>query len=358
MAIGLTVSLAAIGANYETVSSHAGCDAAAVVKADAYGLGVAAVAPYLLAQGCREFFVATADEAQRLRGLCAEATIYVLEGVRPATLQVLCDSKAIPVLNTAAQIDLWQSVGQAAALHIDTGMQRLGLPPDTAMALGHLGFEVVLLVTHFACADAQDPDQALAQVQEFEQSSLGLRRAFPQARLSCSNSAASLAGGVGEHLVRAGVAMYGGNPFSGVANPMLPVVALRGPVLQVREVAAGVAVGYGASFITARATRLATVGIGYADGLPRLLSNAGQACIGDERVPIVGRISMDMVQLDVTDLSGGVVEGDEAELIGPQITVEDVAQQAQTLGYEVLTGLDAARRLERHYIESLLTAPV
>ena len=352
----LTVSLGALEANFHDISAQCGAAAAAVVKANAYGLGLTEVATHLHAGGCSSYFVATCDEGIRLRQVLPDAAVQicVLEG---ATRDSMADLRAHvlqPILNSPAQVALWQGSGLPAGLHIDTGMQRLGIAPQAVAELPDVDFPLVVLATHFARADEQDPDSTQAQVQQFSAATAHLRRQFPAARVSISNSAAALSGGVGEDLVRAGIGMYGGNPFSGVPNPMQPVVGLHAPVLQLRQVPAGTEVGYGATFVTQGVTRLATVGVGYADGLPRLLSNNGAAIVQGQRVPIVGRVSMDLVQLDVTALGENIAEGDMVEFLGSTITVEDLAQQAQTLGYEILTGLDAARRLQRHYSADLL----
>lgn len=353
----LTISLNAIVENYEILCTAVGMGTAVgtkvgvagVVKANAYGLGLEQVSAALYKAGCRDYFVASALEAVLLRRLLGGVNIFVFNGVTINTLQELLDAQATPVLNTQAQIECWNSTGKPAALHIDTGMQRLGLSVNrVSAATANLQFEPVLLMSHFACADEQDPAVAQHQTQQFEKATIELRRRYPAARLSFSNSAATLAGGVGDDLYRPGIALYGGNPYAQASNPMQPVVTLEGQVMQIREVAEGTAVGYGGSFVTCRTTRIASIGVGYADGLPRLLSNTGNAVLRGQRCPIIGRVSMDMIQVDVTDVDA-VVEGDWAELIGGNIFVDEVARQAQTISYEVLTGLDAARRLQRVY---------
>ena len=355
----LTISLSAIVQNYQTLAAGIGAAAgtvaaakagvAGVVKANAYGLGLQEVSQALYKAGCRDYFVASASEAVLLRRSLGGVNIFVFHGATLNTLQELLDAEATPVLNTQAQIECWNSTGKPAALHIDTGMQRLGLSVNqVSAATANLQFEPVLIMSHFARADEQDPDVTQQQTQQFEKATIELRRRYPTARLSFSNSAATLAGGVGDDLCRPGIALYGGNPYTQADNPMQPVVTLEGQVLQIREVAKATAVGYGGSFVTCRTTRIASIGVGYADGLPRLLSNTGNVVLRGQRCPIVGRVSMDMIQVDVTDVDA-VVEGDWAELMGVNIFVDEVARQAQTIGYEVLTGLDAARRLRRVY---------
>lgn len=350
----LTISLAALAANYRYLSESCGSRVAGVVKANAYGLGLEPVARELARQHCAEFFVATISEGVVLRDILPTHIIFVLEGADESTRETCLTHQLIPVLNSIEQITCWQGSGQPAALHIDSGMQRLGLAAqDVSEALTLIDFELIHIMSHFARADEQDPALAQVQVQQFEQASRPFRQCFPAAEISMSNSAAACAGGVGEDVVRGGIALYGGNPFSGVDNPMQPVVRLEGRILQLRDAPAGSAVGYGGAFVCPQDLRLATVGIGYADGVPRLLSDRGEVLVGKQRCPIVGRVSMDMLHVDVTALPA-VQSGQWVEVMGATIGVDEVAAHATTLGYEILTGLDGARRLERVYSQQLL----
>ena len=350
----LTISLAAIVANYQLLCDHVGANVAGVVKANAYGLGAISVAEALARAGCREFFVATTEEGMRLRDALPQATIYVLNGVTPATAQATATADLTPVLNALAQIDCWNEYARPAALHIDTGMQRLGLPPDEVKeALHRLRCPITLLVSHFARADEQDPESTQTQVSAFEAVLPMVRQHFPDVRISMSNSAATIAGGVGDDLVRGGIALYGVNPFTpGAPNPTTPVVRVSAPLLQVREIDAGTPVGYGGTYIAERRMRVGTVGIGFADGLPRLLSNRGRVWIDGQYAPIVGRVSMDLLQIDLSQ-SPDIELGAEVEVIGAHLSFDEVAEHAETIGYEVLTGLDSARRLARSYIDHL-----
>lgn len=352
----LSVSLANVAANYRQLSEHNRGPVAAVVKADGYGLGATAIAQCLLRESCQTYFVATPEEGAALRkGLESAQSgaadpgrvkIYVLAGAYPEVVALLVNHNLTPVLNTAKQIQTWSTVGRPAGLHFDSGMQRLGLPLQIDL-VADLPFNVELFVSHFARADEpSDPsiklqiDRALACHQQ-------LTQRYPEMVLSLSNSAAILEDLEVRNLGRAGIALYGGNAFEHRANPMLSVACLQARVLQVRRVAAGVPIGYGGTYVTAAETDIATLGAGYADGIPRLLSNQGEVWLAGRRCSMLGRVSMDLVTVDVSGLA--VAEGDWAEIIGPNISVDEVAEQAQTISYEVLTGL--GRRSERIYLD-------
>jgi alanine racemase len=347
--------LNALARNYRKLRERAApAECAAVVKANAYGLGVAPVATRLLREGCRRFFVASLAEGRELRAVAPDAAIYVFEGAREGQIDKLVEARLTPVLSSLDQVRRWaaQTQRQAAIVHIDTGISRLGMAAKEVEALAgdralleRLRIEYVL--THFACAD--DPSHSLncAQLHRFD----ALRSRLPSAPTSIGNSAATLTGA--DHrgdLVRPGIALYGGNPFSNRANPMEPVVTLKAQVLQIREVDEGVTVGYGATYGALPPARLAVLGVGYADGYPRNLGNLGVAAVGGWRVPVVGRVSMDLVCIDVSALPANEVRtGDWAELIGTNITLDQVATAAGTIGYEILTGL--GQRLHREYRE-------
>jgi alanine racemase len=332
----LVIDLAALAANFrafQKTAAQGSC--AAVVKADAYGLGVVPVAARLWREGCREYFVATLAEGESLRAALPQARIYVFEGAHAGNAKGLVEGELIPVLNHPGQLDCWRShaPGRPAAVQFDTGMCRLGFEHETPAELFD-GVQVELLVTHFACADEPGHPLNQRQSERFQR----LRARFPGVRVSLGNSAAMLTDPalVGD-LGRPGIGLFGGNPFIGQANPLAPVVSLQGRVLQVRDVQAGVQVGYGASYRAPRASSLAIVGVGYADGLPRSLSNRGAAWVAGERRPIVGRVSMDLTTIDVTGLS--VRPGDWVEFFGRGIALDEVAAWADTIPYEVLTGL-------------------
>ena len=268
-------------------------------------------------------------------------------------------SQLRPVLSSPSQITQWLSACREAGqqlpvgLHIDTGMSRLGLAPEELTGCASDGslaaLAVAFVMTHPACADDENDAMTMAQWVQFKE----LVQLFPGKPQSFANSAAILADPMFHcDLVRPGIALYGGRAINNRPNPMRPVVQLYARVLQVREVPAGTPVGYGATFETERPSRLATLGAGYADGYPRAAGAALQGLggnhphvrFGDHIAPMVGRISMDTMVVDITDLpDGGATDGVMAQLIGPDIGVDDVADWAGTIGYEVLTGLKTAR---------------
>jgi alanine racemase len=340
----LRIDLGALVANYELLRDAAlPGRTAGVVKADAYGLGAAPVARALWAAGCLDFFVATAAEGASLRLALPDATIYVLEGALDDTVLELLSSGLTPVLNHAGQLELWRRLagGQSAAVHVDTGMHRLGFPPDVT-GRDFRGVRVCLLVTHLACADEPGHPMNAAQLARLAP----VRDLFPGVPVSIGNSAGvhqgpRLAGDLG----RPGIGLYGGNPYLDGPNPLAPVATLEGRILQLRHVAAGESIGYAAAFTAKSAMEVAVVGIGYADGLPRLLSNRGEAAFANRRCPIVGRVSMDLTTVDVTGL--GARTDDWMEFMGGNVLLDEVAAWAQTASYEVLTGLGA--RLKREY---------
>lgn len=346
----LEIDLAALARNYRVLADAAAPGTCgAVVKANAYGLGVGPVARCLHDAGCRHFFVATPAEGVELRGHLAADEIFVFGGLTGATNDELLASALQPVLNTRAEIRRWGSAGPAA-VHIDTGMSRLGLTADD---IGTLRLEadrvpavdVRYVLTHLACADEPDHPLNRAQLEAFD----SLRSFWPAARTSIANSAGLLLGPEFRgDLARPGIALYGGNPFRRAPNAVEPVVTLKGRILQLRDIAEGTAVGYGASFVAGGTMRVATVGVGYADGYLRSLGNCGIAEIAGRRVPLVGRVSMDLICFDVTAIPRDqVAEGDWATLIGGGIALEEVAALAGTINYELLTSL--GDRYERVY---------
>lgn len=341
----LEIDLGAIVDNWRLLAARVAPGlCAAVVKADAYGLGAAKVAPALAAAGCRTFFVAQLDEALAVRAVLPQAEIAVLNGLLAGTSRVFLDARLTPVLNDLAQIERWRRKGQArpAILHVDTGMNRLGLPMADVARVGDPGFPVRAVMSHLACAEDATPMNE-AQRQRFE----AARALLPAASASFANSSGIFLGAPYHYeLARPGVALYGVNPTPGQPNPMRPTVRLLARVLQLREAAAGETVGYGATFGLERPTRIATIAAGYADGLLRSLSNRGRALAGGTTVPIVGRVSMDLITLDVTAADPAAVEpGSLVELIGSTHTVDDLAAEAGTIGYEILTSL--GRRYHR-----------
>jgi alanine racemase len=351
----LRIDLDAVARNYRRLAELAApATCAAVVKADAYGLGVDAIATTLAGCGCRQFFVANLPEAQNLRALLPDAEIFVLSGVEPGDEAAFAPARLVPVLNSLAQIRSWVRAGNdarsSAAIQIDTGMTRLGLDSDDLEALAAdsalLGqLDIAYVLTHLACADEPDHPLNEAQLARFDR----LREMLPAAR-SCIGNSAGIFGGASSRgdMVRAGIALYGGNPFTDRPNPMETVVRLHSPILQVRELKAPTTVGYGATCELEPPARIATVGAGYADGYPRSLGNVGRAYIGGVHVPVVGRVSMDMLTVDVSDVPASELHpGALVELLGDHIAIDELAAAAGTISYEILTRL--GRRWTRRY---------
>jgi alanine racemase len=356
----LEIDLAALYANYRDLAARAApATCAAVVKADAYGIGLEAASRTLVAAGCDTFFVALIDEARRLRAVAPKAAIYVLNGLNPGTAAAYGAIGARPVLGSRPEIEEWdaharQSRTAPAALHIDTGMMRHGLTPAEANALADgmspLSFKPSLIMSHLACAD--DPQNPMTGRQTAAFRTIAAR--FPGIPASLANSAGLLAfPDTHFDLVRPGIALYGGAIFVSGENPMRAVVRIRIRVIQVREAKSGDGVGYGSERRLTRDSKLAILSAGYGDGIPRAAGSSdkkmgAEVIIGGRRCPLVGRVSMDLVIADVTDLPDGAVRrGDLATLVGDGISVDDLGQPAGTVGYEVLTRL--GRRYHRVY---------
>jgi alanine racemase len=356
----LTVRLPALAGNFHKCQRLASpAVVAGVVKADAYGLGLAPVAHALADAGCDTFFVARPDEGVALRTLVPRARIFVLDGAQPDMVPALIAQNLTPVLNSLAEIAAWSAAARAtkqtldAAVHIDTGMNRLGLPVGetnllAAEAKRRLeGLRVVLWMSHLACSDEPDNKMNAAQLDRFKT----VLAMLPEAPASLSASGGILLGK--DYLfdmVRPGIALYGGNPHSGGTNPFAAVVRLTGTVMQLRPAPKGETVGYGASYRLKRPSLLATIGLGYADGILRSLASSGWVAIDGVKAPIVGRISMDLLTVDVTDLPPGLVTGAEAELFGDVVRLDEAAAKAGTISYEILTSL--SRRARRRYEET------
>jgi alanine racemase len=358
----LTIDLAAIAANYRLLADRvAPAECAGVVKADAYGLGVARVAPALHRAGCRTFFVAMLGEGLALRAQVPDATIYVLDGLHGADPADFIAANLRPALVSRGEVDRWLATASdgtdgRAGLHLDTGMARLGMPADELDALIAEGTTLKrlrpsLVMSHFACADT--PDHALNREQPQRFGAALARLALPQGvtRSIAASSGIFLGPDQALDLVRPGAALYGIAPLVNQPNPMRQVVRLQAKILQVRRVDAGSTVGYGATHRFARQARLATIGVGYADGFMRALSNRGGVYVGDRRAPIVGRVSMDLLTIDISDIPENLAQpGTWVDLIGPHNPVDTVAQEAGTIGYEILTSL--GRRYHRRYLDA------
>jgi alanine racemase len=348
----LHIDLAAIAENWRLLAARAAPGAVAgVVKANAYGLGADKVAPALRAAGCRHFFVAHLAEGIALREtLGSGPVIAVLNGFAPGADG---DAALVPVLNSLGDVlahaAAGRSAGQArrALLHLDTGMARLGLDAveQARLVADHsllAGLDLLYIMTHLACADEPDHPLNAEQATRFDRACAALPR-LP--RSFANSSGLFLGADYASDLARPGCALYGINPTPGLPNPLRQVLRLEAPVLQIREIPAGASVGYGASFMAARPSRIATIAVGYADGYLRSLSGRGVAAYRDMILPMVGRVSMDLITLDVTDALG-LAPGDRVTLIGGAApSPDDLAVQAGTIGYEILTSLgDRYRR--------------
>lgn len=352
----LTIDLDAIAENWRTLRSLAGAaECGAVIKADAYGCGISRVASALAKAGCRTFFVAHLSEAATARAVLPEgAVLYVLNGLLPGSTPAYRLTGARPVLGSRAEIDEWSAHGAGpCAIHVDTGMNRLGMNPnDFASLCAALpaGLDAALVMTHFSASeDPADPATA-RQITLFAE----LAKRLPGARASLLNSSGHfLAQPPAHDLTRPGYALYGGNPTPGRPNPMKPVVTLTATILQVREVADGEGVGYNSKWHAKGPRKLATICAGYADGYPRNGSNTdavagGAALVGGVLCPFAGTVSMDLIILDVTDAPmDAAIRGAPATLIGGPLDIDTVGAAAKTIGYELLTSL--GRRYSRKY---------
>jgi alanine racemase len=357
----LTIDLAAIAANWNALASMTvPVECAAVVKGDGYGCGLEPVTRTLHRAGCRTFFVADIAEGRRARAVASDAAIYVLNGVMPGSAQAFAADYLRPVISSTTELAEWDAFVATrnwrggAALHVDTGMNRLGITVDEAVAIAprlqseNHGF--TLLMSHLACAEIPDHPMNDRQIRLFRE----VRMLYRGVASSLANSSGIFLGGTAYcDLVRPGVALYGVNPTPGKKNLMRPVVELKGRIIQVRTINKGDTVGYGAAFTATRPSRIAIVAVGYADGFLRSAAAArgkpaAEVVVAGKRCPVAGRVSMDVLAVDVTDLSDGAVRrGDFATLIGGRLSVDDLAAGMGTIGYEVLTHL--GRRYHRVY---------
>lgn len=360
----ITIDLAQLAQNWRNLSALvAPAECGAVVKANAYGLGAARIIPALAQAGCRTFFIATPAEAMEARALAAHANIVALDGLLPSTAEAFAALEVIPALATLADVEAWATLARGlgrslpCALHLDSGLNRLGLTSGDARRVAarselfqHL--DVRLLMSHLACADnpadAKNRDQLLA----FETLSALFRGA---ARSLAASDGMMLGKDYHFDLVRPGYALYGGQASATHRTPVVPVLTATARILAINDVPRGESVGYAASWRAGRASRIATIAAGYADGVPRSASwqdgkARGHVIIAGRKAPIVGRISMDLITVDVTDLpAAGVAPGEDAVLFGPALSIEEAGFEAGTIGYEILTRL--GQRFERVYLD-------
>ena len=329
-----TFSEQAFQANYALFKARAVGACGAVVKANAYGTGARRVVRLLSQNGCEHFFVATPNEGIVVRDLTTK-NIYVLSGpTNDSAAQQIAQHNLIPVLNSPHQLRIWDPYRESpCAIHIDSGMHRLGLELNSVDQLDFSRFQIDLLMTHLACADQPDHPQNEIQLSNFNE----VRRYFPNTPTSIGNSAAIF---MDERfhgdVVRAGIGLYGGNPFVHRESPVAPVCQLEGRVLQIRDVQPNSPIGYSASFTSPSPTRVAVVGIGYADGVSRALSNNGFVAFREQRMPIIGKVTMDATQVDCTQVAD-LKENDFVEFFGSTISIDEVATRANTIAYEILT---------------------
>ncbi|RAI45159.1 alanine racemase [Rhodoplanes roseus] len=356
----LTIDLAAIVANWSDLARRvAPADCSAVVKADAYGCGLVEVGGALARAGCKTFFVAHLSEARALRRALPDAVIYALNGIPPGGSAAFADARVRPVIGSMPELVEWDAFCRVnawtggAALHVDTGMNRLGLSVEEAAALAVRvtapDHGIALVMSHLACAEQTRHPLNERQIQTFRE----VRMLFRGVDSSLANSSGIFLGPATHcEMVRPGAALYGLNPTPDVANPMRPVVRLEGRVVQVRKVRKGETVGYGASWTASRDSRIAVVAVGYGDGFLRAAAATGAekpiAIVMGKRCPIVGRISMDLLAVDVTALPEvSPRRGDWATLLGEEFGIDAAAPFAGTIGYEVLTSL--GRRYHRSW---------
>jgi alanine racemase len=357
----LTIDIAALAANYRLLCRLSGnARAAGVVKANAYGLGIDVVAPALSAAGCEDFFVALPEEGLALRRLVPDARIFVLTGPFEAeAAPFYSQASLIPVLNTERDIAIWEAhcgvEGRAlpCAIHVDTGMNRLGLTAERVIAYARenaltRALEPVLLMSHLACADEPMHPLNRKQIEAFQHVSA----AFAGIEASISNSAGIFLGEAARFdLTRPGIALYGGQPVAGAAKPIRPVVTAEARIVQIRHAQAGESASYGGAATLRRDTTIAITAVGYADGYHRSGSGAGvplrsavrqgaHGFVAGRRVPVLGRVTMDLTLFDVTDCGPDAVQpGDHVELFGPNIPIDEAAHAAGTIAYELLTSL-------------------
>ncbi|KZK78515.1 Alanine racemase, biosynthetic [Pseudovibrio sp. W64] len=360
----LTIDLTALRSNWCYLNGKVGdgCTCAVVLKANGYGTGATEVGKTLYHTGARVFFVALPEEGIDLRKELPHAEIYVLNGLFRGREKFYYDFNLKPVLNSLEEATEWSAFAQgldeelSAALHFDTGMHRLGMSIEDALKTGESphflkDIKIDLIMSHLACADTPDHELNAKQLDRFQR----VCELFPGARKSLSNSAGIFLGADYHFdMVRPGIALYGGNPVPDDSNPMLPVAHVLAEIISLREVPTGDPVGYGASRVTPRKSRIATINAGYADGLHRLVGSSddqpdgARVYIGGHFAPIFGRVSMDMIAVDVTDIpEEHLSRGAPVEIMGAHVNVDELANFAQTIPYELLCSLGA--RYTRHY---------
>lgn len=347
----IRVNLDSLVANWRLLSTACpGANVAAVVKADAYGMGIDRIAPALAHAGCRRFYVAWPSEGARLRSILGQgAEIVVLLGADEQDYKLMREAELEPVLNSPAQAQAWmQAAGpdQPYSVHVDTGMNRLGASPSDWAAMSSIAPAPVSLISHLASADDPASEQNKSQLEGFQRAA----QLWPVARRSLSASAGAWLGtDFCFDEIRAGISLYGAGPAPRSGPAPACAATLSAFILQTRTLETGDQAGYGGTFTAPSRMRIATLGIGYADGFLRSASSRASVVIRGERRPVVGRVSMDLTLIDITGLP--VKEGDEAELFGPSLPIEEQAQAMGTIGYELLTRIGP--RCRKIYIDAL-----
>ena len=360
----LTVDLGALRRNWQAIDKVSqGALTGAVVKADAYGVGIVPASRALYQAGARVFFTATPDEGITIRNALPEDThIFILDGLFPGAAPLYVGERLMPALCSIPMLEEWLQACLArneafpAALHFDTGINRLGFRLNEASIvrrmIDQVGYSPQMVMSHLACADTPNHEKNRTQLALFT----SILAQFPGVPASLANSAATMTGRDNHfQMVRPGIALYGGRAVAGRRNPMSRVVTLEAPILQIKEVKTGESVGYGSLQTMGRDSRLAVVAIGYADGFFRSLSSTNnrpgsKVAIAGHYCPVIGRVSMDMIGVDVTDLPELPMPGDMVEIIGPHISVDDHADVGGTIGYEILTSMKG--RYSRSYSDA------
>ena len=355
----LKIDMEALAANYRLFQEKTGqgCNVSGVVKANAYGLGLKPVVEKLTALGCPQFFVATLDEAMALRDFNKKTPVAVLGGLFKGAEKEYLAHDIIPVLNCPEDVKRWQNLAAEkeaslpAFLHFDTGMNRLGFSKKETYDLIEspemlANIDVQLIMSHFVNADEKDDPITQKQANAFAE----ITAYFPNIHKSLANSPGLFRDESYHYdLVRPGFSLYGGNPTPETKNPVRPVVNLSARILQIRECKSGDSIGYGASHIFDHPTPTATLALGYADGFLRSASNKATLYWQGEACPVIGRVSMDLVTIDLSGITKQMPrEGDSIEILGPNQSVDDLAAAAGTIGYEILTALGP--RYKRVYL--------
>ncbi len=351
----VTIDLAALTSNWKALAAQAGVAMGAAIKGEAYGLGIEAVAKTLWSAGCRSFFVARPFEGAQLRAILPEALIFVLDGLYSGQADYYLQHELYPALISLDEAREWAASGKGkpCAVHVDTGINRMGMTGQelTAVVAMKDQLRIVMVMSHLACSD--EPAHLLNAKQHdlFAK----YRAMLPDVPASFANSSGIYLGeGYLYDLVRPGVALYGGNPLPGKPNPMKTVVTLQLKIMQTKFVKQGDTIGYSATWTAPQGSRIALLGAGYRDGIPRKLSwsadkPAAQVFVAGRRVDVVGRVSMDMMAIDVTDLTEAeTTRGTLVEIFGPNLPVDEAAAYAGTISYELLTHL--GNRYARRYI--------